>query len=229
MGVNGAGMRTLGDARDAGGRVPTLNAYLTVIVRDSTGKVIKVHRQRSHSPTANFMGLFLPLTYFSANNASFTITSTAGASSSYKPGLGSSYQNIAYPSSQNNYYTYVVMIQVGTGTQSNPYTATDLASPIANGSSGGQLVYQSVVPPSSVIVSGDSAYLYISQTYNNQSGGTITISEVGIITEIETVTYNNSGSTNLGQILVWYDTLSSSISVPNGGSVTIYFTFVVNP
>jgi hypothetical protein len=121
------------------------------------------------------------------------------------------------------------MIQVGSSKQSNPYAAYSLAAPIANGSGAGQLVYQSVVPPSAITINGNTAYFYITQTYNNVSGGTVTITEVGIILYLITAVYNTTGSTTCGDVLVWYDVLSSSISVPNAGSVTIYYTFVVNP
>jgi len=62
------------DTFDASSHEPTFNVYLTAVVRDSEGKIIKVHRQRSHSPTANFIALFLPLSYFTSNNVSATIT-----------------------------------------------------------------------------------------------------------------------------------------------------------
>jgi len=217
------------DAYNIGNYIPSFNAYLTVIVRDSEGKVVKVHKQRSHSPTANFIGLFLPISYFTTNNVSFTITNVTGGTCTYKPGLGGNPKDIAYPNSAYNHNTYIVEIQVGSGQQSNPYTATALAAPIANGSGAGQLIYQSVVTPSNILLSGNTAYFYITQTYNNLSGSTITITEVGIILELQTVTYTNTAYTDCGNILVWYDVLSSPISVPNAGSVTIYYTFTVNP
>jgi len=217
------------DAYDTNDHVSTFNVYLIAIVRDPKGNIIKVHRQRSHSPTANFIGLLLPLTYFTANNASVTLTNTTGSKYTYRPGLGGSYQDIAYPNSAFNHNVYVVMIQVGSGQLSNPYNAYSLAAPIANGSGAGQLAYQPLVPPSNIVLNGNTAYFYISQSYNNLSGGTVTITEVGIILELQTVIYNNTASTNYGNILIWYDVLSSPISVPNGGSVTIYYTFTVNP
>jgi len=228
-GVDDINIRVPEDAHEIGSYVPTFNIYLTAIVRDSEGNIIKVHRQRSHSPTVNFIGLFMPLSYFNTNNASFTITNTTGGTCSYQPGLGSNKQDIAYPNTQNNHNTYIVMIQVGSGQQSNPYTAIALAAPIANGSGAGQLIYQSVTISSNITLNGDTAYFYITQTYNNMSGGAITITEVGIILELQIVNYINTSSTNCGNILIWYDVLSSSISVPNGGSVTIYYTFTVNP
>jgi len=217
------------DVYDISNNVPTFNVYLIAIVRDSNGNIIRVHRQRSHSPTANFIGLFLPISYFSTNNVSFTITNVTGGTCSYRPGTGNSYQDISYPNNEMNHSTNIVMIQVGSGQQSNPYTATALAAPIANGSGAGQLVYQSVTPPSTITLNGNTAYFYITQTYNNISGGTVTITEVGIILRLSTTTIDNSASTSCGNILVWYDTFSSPISVPNGGSVTIYYAFTVNP
>ena len=217
------------DVYDISNNVPTFNVYLIAIVRDSNGNIIRVHRQRSHSPTANFIGLFLPISYFSTNNVSFTITNVTGGTCSYRPGTGNSYQDISYPNNEMNHSTNIVMIQVGSGQQSNPYTATALAAPIANGSGAGQLVYQSVTPPSTITLNGNTAYFYITQTYNNISGGTVTITEVGIILRLSTTKIDNSASTSCGNILVWYDTFSSPISVPNGGSVTIYYAFTVNP
>jgi len=217
------------DAYNTGNHIPTFSAYLIAIVRDSKGNIIRVHRQRSHSPTANFIGLFLPVSYFSTNNVSFTITNATGGTCSYKAGTGNNYQDIGYPSNVQNFSTKIDMIQVGSGQQSNSYTATALAAPIANGSGAGQLVYQSVTPPSTIALNGNTAYFYITQAYNNNSGGTVTITEVGIILALQVTNINVSSYSNCGQILVWYDVLSSPISVPNAGSVTIYYTFTVNP
>jgi len=121
------------------------------------------------------------------------------------------------------------MIQVGSGQQSNPYTATALAAPIANGSGAGQLVYKSAVLPQSISINGNTAYFYVTQSFNNISGGTVTITEVGLLLQVQLTNYNATSTTNCGQVLVWYDVLSSPISVPNAGSVTIYYTFTVNP
>jgi hypothetical protein len=228
-GINDIDVDIPSDAYDTEKDMPTFKAYLIAIVKDSTGKVIKVHKQRSRSPTANFIGLLLPLTWFNYTGSSITITNVTGGTCSYKPGMGSGPQDIAYPNSAYNHPTYLAMIQVGSGSQSNPSSATKLAAPIPNGSSSGQLIYGSVSIPDTVSVSGSSAYFYISQAYNNQSGATITVTEVGIVLQLQLAIYNNTGSTNCGQVLVWYDVLSSSISIPNGGTLVIYYTFTVNP
>jgi hypothetical protein len=226
--VDDVNIRMPKDVHDTGNYVPTFNVYLTAIVRDPEGKIIKVHRQKSHSPTANFMALFLPYTYFTENNVSLTITNATGGTCTFSPALSNTAQDIPYPSTGKNYPTYILMMQVGSGSQSNPYSAYSLAAPIANGSGAGQLVYQPVVPPSQIIVNDSSAYFYITQTYNNISGSTVTITEVGILLSLTIAIYNTTGSTNCGNVLVWYDTFSSPISVPNGGSVTIYYTFSIS-
>jgi len=217
------------DAYDTGKHIPTFSAYLTAIVRDSTGRVIHVHRQRSHSPTANFMGLFLPLNWYISTGQAFTITNATGGTNSYQPNLSGLVYCISYPNNVNNYQTYLVMIQVGSGTQSNAFNAHSLASPIANGSGTGQLVYGAPSVSNTATVSGSSAYFIIEQTFSNQTSSTIDITEVGIITFVQVTRPNCSCYTTYGQILVWYDTLSSAISVPAGGSVTIAYTFTVNP
>jgi len=217
------------DAYDTGKHIPTFNAYLMVIVRDSEGRVVRIHRQRSHSPTANFIGLLLPLRYFSNTNSSVTITNTGGSSYSYKPAISSSVYDIPYPNNTFNTPTYLYMIQVGSGQQSNPYTAYSLAAPIANGSGAGQLVYGQPSVSSNVITSGSEVYFIISQAFNNQSGTTVTITEVGIILNLILGESYSTATTDIGQVLVWYDVLSSAITVPNQGTVTIYYTFTVNP
>jgi hypothetical protein len=208
-----------------GKELPTFNAYLTILVRDKDGKVVRIHRQRSHSPTSNFIYLLLPTSYYTAIGQEVTITNINGTSNSWTTYRG----GISYPNTATNNPSYIIMIQVGSGSQSNSFSATKLAAPIANGSGSGQLVYGQPSVSTNVTASGSSAYFYISQTFNNQSGTTITITEVGIVTQIWVNGPGCGYSVNLGPLLMWYDVLSSSISIPNGGSLTIYYTFTVNP
>jgi len=219
------------DVYDTGKEIPTFDAYLTIIVRDSKGKVIKVHRQRSHSPTANFIVLLLPLVYFQYSSSALSITNTGGSTYSIQLGNSSINTYILYPNAKFNsgQQSALIMIQVGSGSQSSPYNAHSLAAPIANGSGTGQLIYGTPSVSSTITVSGSSAYFYISQAFNNQTSGTIDITEVGIITQISLSNYAITSSTNCGNLLMWYDALSSAISVPAGGTVVVTYTFMVNP
>lgn len=230
-GIEDIDIRMPRDAYDTGKQVPTLNAYLAIIVRDSEGKVIKVHKQRSHSPTANFIGLMLPLNYFNNTGNSFTLTTTGNSTYAYQPQLAGNVRGISYPNSNTSTPSpsYIVMIQVGSGSQSNPYSAYKLAAPIANGSGSGNLFYGQPSIPQNIIVSGDSVYFVISQTFTNASGGTVYITEVGIVVSISFAVAASNYLPISEQLLVWYDVLSSEISIPNGGSLSIYYTFTVNP
>ena len=226
--VSGISVKVPEDAHDTGKYMPTFSAYLTAIVRDSQGRVVRVHRQRSHSPTANFMGLFLPLNWYGSSNNSFTLTNATGGTCTYQPSLGQFTYEITYPS-VDGYPTYLVGIQVGSGQQSNAFNAHNLAAPIANGSGVGQLVYGSPSVSTNVSASGSSAYISLMQTFANQSGGTINVTELGIMVAVQLGEASLGYTTNCGNLLIWYDVLSSSISVPNGGSLTIAYTFTVNP
>ena len=213
------------DAYYNGKDVPTFNAYLTVIVRDKDGKVIRIHRQRSHSPTYNFIYLLLPSSFYDTSGAEVTITNTGGTSNSWATFRGP----ISYPNTATNNPSYIIQIQVGNGSQSNPSAATKLAAPISSGTGNGQLVYGAVSVSQNIAVSGNSAYFYIVQAFSNESGSTVSITEVGIITQIVVNSIGCGYTTNFGSLLVWYDVLSSAISVPSQATVTIYYTFTVNP
>jgi len=209
----------------------SFSATLTIIVRDKDGKVIKKYKQKSHSPTANFIGLMLPLTWYNETGNSWKFTTTGNTTSSYKPSISNPGYGILYPNSGNNANIYLVNILVGSGSNSNPYSAYNLNAPISNGSGTGQLFYSTPSIPTGITINGNQAYFIISQSYTNQSGGTVNISELGIIIYL----YNGKAAigpgysqSSIGNVLTWYDVLSSPISVGNGQSVVIYYTFSVN-
>jgi len=208
---------------------PTFKAYLTIIVKNEKGDIVKVHKQWSHSPTSNFIGLFLPTNWFSSTGNRWTIVNTNGTGYTHKIITGAGDNALYYPSNTSNSPSWLVMIQVGSGQQSNPYNAYSLAAPIANGTGTGQLLYGQPSVSQKPIVSGSSVYFIISQAFNNQSGGTVTITELGIIMDIYMWNISTGQAQNFGYFLMWYDVLSSPISVPNGGSIVIYYTFTVNP
>jgi len=205
----------------------SFNAVLTIIVKDKNGKIVKRYKQKSHSPTSNFIGLMLPLTWYNITGNSWTFTTTSNTTFSYKPTLVLHGYGIQYPNNAYSYNTYIINIMVGSGSQSSPYSAYNLALPITNGSGTGQLIYSTPNIPTGITINGNQAYFIVSQSLTNQSGGTITVSEVGIVIYLNTI---NSEATGLekGNVLTWYDVLSSPISVGSGQSVVIYYTFSVN-
>jgi hypothetical protein len=107
-------------------------------------------------------------------------------------------------------------IQLGSGTQSFSPTLNSLSAPIPNGSGTGQLIYYS----QSVSYTSNS----ISQllTVSNNSGNTITVSEIGLM---GTIYLSSCGSIQTTKnFLFSYDTFSSPISIPNGASALFQIT-----
>ena len=203
----------------------SFSATLTIIVRDKDGKVIKKYKQKSHSPTANFIGIMLPITYYNIVNSCWTLKTTSNSAISYGLSITSNCSYITYPNNGFSHPVYIENILVGSGSQSNSYNAYNLNAPISNGSGTGQLIYSTLSTPTSITINGNEAYFIISQSLTNQSGATITISEVGIIINIEITQINNTVNGS-GSILTWYDVLSSPISVGNGQSVVFIILLV---
>jgi len=205
----------------------SFNATLTIIVRDKDGNIIKRYKQKSHSPTANFIGLMLPITWYSTTGNTFTLTSTSNSTYNYIPYVSPTWYGINYPNSNSNQQTYLINIMVGSGSNSNPYSAINLNAPISNGSGTGQLIYSTPNIPTGITINGSQAYFIVSQAYNNQSSGTVNITEVGIVINLG---IHDSGNYQdfTASALTWYDVLSSPISVGSGQQVVIYYTFSVN-
>ena len=193
-----------------------IDIKVEVKVIDKNNKIIKYHKQRSHSFVANFLGVlanyfvdtpFNTVSVFKATNTSGTQFSTV------------------YPLYGNdgaNDSTYGIV--VGTGTATPTPTDTNLESQIVNGTGTGQLVYSAhTFNPSSgsVITSNNTAYFTITRQFTNQSGSPITVSEVGFIA----VTKDTSSNTDY--VLIIHDLLSSPVTVPNLSILQITYTISV--
>ena len=75
----------------------SFNATLTIIVRDKEGNVIKRYKQKSHSPTSNFINLMLPLTWFEETGNQWTFTNTSNSTFSYAPTIADPGFGMGYP------------------------------------------------------------------------------------------------------------------------------------
>jgi len=193
-----------------------IDVKITVTVKDKNGKIIKVHKQRSHSFVANFLGIIA--NYFvdtPFNTVSvFTATNTSGAK------FSTVYPMYANDSANDSTYGIVVGIGKATPTPND----IELQDQIANGTGSGQLQYglHTFVPSSgSVNVSNNTAYFQITRTFSNSSGSTITVSEVGLMA----ATKDTNGNTDY--VLLIHDLLSSPIAIPNGSVLAITYTISV--
>jgi len=193
-----------------------IQIYVELTVKDRNGKIIKHHKQRSHSFVANFLNFIANgfANPFGNNNVVFTMSNVDNTSVISKAPL--------YADDSSNDDTYGIV--VGTGTTAPTPQDYTLANKIPNGTSNGQLLYgsHSFNPSSgSVAISGNTSSFKISRTFTNQSGTSITVSEVGIISSI----YNGSDSQDY--VLIIHDLLSSPITIANLSVLEITYTLSI--
>jgi len=190
-----------------------ISEKIIAIVRDAKGNIIDKREQKMRSLTQYYLALMsIPIlgTYSNAvgNTATSILTNVLGLPSTVGVTAGFSAD-----------ITFDMSIQLGSGTQSFTPTLTSLNAPISNGSGTGQLLYNTI--SISYTNNSISALTIVS----NSSSSTITVSEIGLIGHIY-IDYNN-GSISTYNFLFSYDTFSSPISIPNGGSASfqIIITF----
>jgi len=214
-----------------------IDVKLTITIKDKDGKIIKQHKQRSHSFVSNFLTMLanLMLNTNGEYNNYYYFVATTGQWWSYD-GAYTIVNNTLNILDVANDSTYGIV--VGTGT--TPPTPKDyiLGNQIVNGTGNGQLVYgaHSVTPasgtsgiqagtsqPSTGVLtpSGNTTSFQISRTFTNQSGASITVSEVGIIAKVI------GEGDNTITVLIIHDLLSSAITIPNGGVMGITYTISV--
>jgi len=214
-----------------------IDIRLIVTVKDKDGKIIKQHKQRSHSFLRNFLAMIgsLMINPFDSYGNYYYFLSTGNGWFSYDP-ANTIYQTTLTMLDSANDSTYGIV--VGTGTTPPTPQNYQLQSQIANGTGSGQLVYgahsvsptpgttlldgQSATPSTGVLTpSGNTTSFSISRTFQNQSGASITVSEVGIIARV--IAYSDLKP----YVLIIRDLLSSPITIPNGGVMAITYTISV--
>ncbi len=175
-----------------------------ITVRDEKGTVIK--RKKAESFVQGFIGLL----NVQMSQASRTIKDTGGIDRSVSTNTAN--LQVTAASGDNT-----VGIQVGTGT--TPVSVTDfkLVSPIAHGTGTGQLQYGATTVDS-WLVSGSKALFNVTRILTNNSGGAITVREVGLI--------------GFGVYLYPYKFLFErtlmEFTIPNGSSATVNYEISVS-
>jgi len=125
--------------------------------------------------------------------------------------------------SGNTAYGIVIGSGATAGSTPSP-TLYNLVAEIPQGTSSGQIEY-GAVSVSSVSQSGQTTSFTISRSFTNVSGATLTVTEIGIVV---LMTGWNMGAYASGTyFLIAYDIPSSAISVQNGQTLTITYTFSV--
>ena len=223
-----------------------IDIKITVTVKDKDGKIIKVHKQRSHSFVSNFLALLTSslacscLQDINSTTYGYFFRMTNGTYALYNPfymelnsifDLNAPANNSAYgivvgtgtATPTPNDYALQSQIQNGTGSEQLVYSGHTISpAPVSNGSSN---YYTTTSTPSSGLlpVSGNTTSWQILRTFQNQSGAPITVSEVGLITQI----CGNAVSSPV-YVLLAHDLLTSPITIPNGGVMAITYTISVS-
>jgi len=199
-----------------------MKAKIKFTIYDSNGKIVKQWEEPSKSLTYWYAVFEFDL--WSQGVLSLTDTSGTGIT----PYMGSpGVININAGSGITSYG-----IVVGSGNTANVSQKNMMYSMIAlipNGTGAGQLTYQAVsfTYPSE---SGNTSTWTLSRNFINQSGGTINVSEIGIIAYVSGFRLLNSVSSalvNPDYFLFSYDIPSSAISLANGQTLNITYTFTV--
>jgi len=210
-------------------------------VIDKNGKIIKVHKQKSHSFVSNFLSIIasaLATSYdqqITSSSYGYYYRITNGNYAAYSPTTSNfEMDQIIDMNDGANDSTYGIV--VGTGT--TPPTPNDyvLENQIVNGTGSGQLVHSAhtinpqpqiigsstyltttTTPTSGLLpVSGNTTSWQVSRQFTNQSGASITVSEVGIYMK----TLN-------GVTMIVHDLLSSPVTVPNLSILQITYTISI--
>ena len=175
--------------------------YIRAVVRDKNGKVIKdTGYKRVNTITRWFYAL---LATDMAQEARWQITFENGTTGT----LGYDSRNFGAAAGEGDTGRHIV---VGTGTADPTRLDHALEAKIAHGTGSGQLYYG----VGSFDIGDD--YIELRRTFTNNSGADITINEIGILV----YAYDADAGT-LKRALIARSLYT--ITVPDGGSVTLYY------
>ena len=206
--------------------VPVPQCHLTLETFDKNGKRLSYHKQRSHSWVRNAYNCMVSLiTRIDMSDSDWgagyiNMKDIAGSiqHASYSPGtynvVGSSSQSVG-KGYRGAATVEELGIQVGTGTNAESYEDYALQTLIISGNGSGELAYGEVEAPSKSYVAGTKTYSVAWIRYfNNNSGGSITVNEIGIASLL-------SLATQIYQSLMARDKLGSGVEVADTGQLKV--------
>ncbi len=113
-------------------------------------------------------------------------------------------------------------IFVGTGSTAADKDDTSLETKIADGSGSGQLTHQSMVAYQGALGTSTGFTTLFERTFQNDSGASITINEVGTESEWDA---NTGAGTSIKRFLMVHDVLATGVVVLDSEAVVVrYFT-----
>jgi len=181
------------------GHVP--ETYIEVEVRDRDGNIIHYHRQKARTWVKNLFYMLL----YSFRGVTPQIQKQDGSVTSYNPYMNDGL-NVSAGSGNSNYG-----ILVGMGTKAWAIDDYKLDNKIANGSSSNQLLY-GAVSVEDMVIESNRIYFRVVRTFTNSSGSSITVTEVGLVTNYGT-----------SYPLIARDLLNPPVTVPPSSTLTVRY------
>lgn len=187
-------------------RVGGAGGEIEIIVEDREGRVIRHIKKQMDSFVKNVNWL---LNIYDKN--AWVIVDVDGNSANVDPMTAS----VLAPAGEDNYG-----ILVGSGSTAFDVDQYKLDSKISHGTGSGQLSYgeQSIVDYS-------SSHEQWQRSFDNNSGGDITVYEIGMACKTSKL---YDGTPEIHYILLARDVITAT-TVPNGGRLTVKYTFRINP
>ena len=189
---------------------PGIKAYLTLEILNSAGK--RVGRTQKMVSRSFLLQMIVMIRLQMDPGANHFITETDGT---IRIGLDGAIQMNAVASGTTR------GLVVGTGTTPVNVEDFNLETLIANGSGAGELQYlaQTILP---TVVSADpSAFFTITRDFLNSSGGLITVSEVGLITDADSTAATI-------QVLAIRDVPATPSQLFDGQNLRLTYTLQIN-
>jgi hypothetical protein len=191
-------------------------------VKDKNGRIVKKHRQVSHSFLRQWLALLkgqLAMRYGVSMPAQ-SVVDESGTTRIYPCTSSGLLQLLGY-CANGDVGDVGQGIVVGISDVPNTINTYSLGSKIAHGTSSGQLQYGNHTFEDITNPSGTILVFRIIRTFSNVSGATITIYETGLLVKTKaTDGYPYS-------FLIARDVLSTPVDVPNGMTLTVRYIFQI--
>jgi len=199
-----------------------IRATITFRITNPDGTVIREWTEPAHSLNVNFVQFIWALWY--ATTA--TAQDTEGTEITINGASGGT-MAITAPSGNTD---YGIVVGSGASAGGTPLpTQFKLVAQIPQGTSSGQIEY-GAVSLTQPATSGQTTQFTISRSFTNVSGAALTVTEIGIVVYVTgfNMTGTSSGTAvSSDYFMIAYDIPSSAISVQNGQTLTITYTFSV--
>ena len=193
-----------------------IKMYVRVRAWDQLGRITHDVKEPSGSLVQAFLGALLAnMANISLSGTHLDITDTARTFTGATTTGQSQYRADAVLGVDTN--------GIVIGTTNTPVDITDnkMLAQIAHGTGSGQMTYASMVLPTNITISDPNATFVISRNFNNNSGATITVREVGIYTDMT----RTVGS--LGDFCMVRD-VPTELAVVDGGGAQVEYTFQIS-